>query len=73
MKHSLIDDIPGNKRSLSKFKNIEIISSIFSDHNGMKSTTNRNEVKKNVYVETKQHPTLKKKRFVTKRGNLKIP
>ena len=50
-----IDDIPGNKRSPSKFKSIEIISSIFSDHNGMKLEINhrkRNE-KKNDHMETK--------------------
>ena len=32
---STIDHILGNKSSLSKFKIIEIISSIFSDHNTM--------------------------------------
>ena len=31
-----IDDILRCKTSLNKFKRIEIISSIFSDHNGMK-------------------------------------
>ena len=30
----------GHKTSLNKFKNIEIISGIFSDHNGMKLETN---------------------------------
>ena len=41
-----IDDIPGNKRSPSKFKSIEIISSIFSGHNDMKLeiTTKINEM-----------------------------
>ena len=58
MKHSLIDDIPGNKRSLSKFKNIEIISSIFYDHNGMKSTTEK-ETEKRDCMEIKQHATEK--------------
>ena len=33
---SRIDHILGHKSSLSKFKKIEIISSIFSDHNGMR-------------------------------------
>ena len=32
---SRIDHILGYKTSLNKFKRIEIISSIFSDHNGM--------------------------------------
>ena len=31
-----IDHILGHKSNLSKFKKIEIISSIFSDHNAMK-------------------------------------
>ena len=30
----------GHKTSLNKFKNIEIISSIFSDHKGLKLETN---------------------------------
>ena len=30
----------GHKRSLNKFKKIEIISSIFSDHKGLKLETN---------------------------------
>ena len=33
---SRIDHILGHKSSLSKFKKIEIISSIFSDHNTMR-------------------------------------
>ena len=33
---SRIDHILGHKSSLSKFKNIEIISSIFSDHSTMR-------------------------------------
>ena len=33
---SRIDDILGHKSSLDKFKKIEIISSIFSDHNAMR-------------------------------------
>ena len=33
---SRIDHILGHKANLNKFKNIEVISSIFSDHNGMK-------------------------------------
>ena len=43
---SRIDNILGHKVKLSKFKNIEIISSIYSDHNGMKLEINhrkRNE------------------------------
>ena len=33
---SKIDHILGHKSNLSKFKKIEIISSIFSDHNAMR-------------------------------------
>ena len=43
---SRIDHILGHKANLNKFKSIEIISSIFSDHNGMKLEINhrkRNE------------------------------
>ena len=53
--------ILGYKTNLNKFKSIEIISSIFSDHNGMKLEINhrkRNE-KKTYYMDTKQHPTKK--------------
>ena len=45
---SRLDHILGHKTSLNKFKSIEIISSIFSDHNGMKLEINhrkRNEKK----------------------------
>ena len=52
---SRIDHILGNKSSLSKFKKIEIVSSIFSNHNAMrldinyrkKSVKNRNTRKLN--------------------------
>ena len=37
---SRIDHILGHKSNLSKFKKIEIISSIFSDHNAMKLDIN---------------------------------
>ena len=55
-----IDHILGHKTSFKKFKNIEIIPSVFSDHNGMKvekSITERN-LKMHKYVDIKQH-TLK--------------
>ena len=35
-----IDDIFGHKSNLSKFKKIEIVSSIFSDHNTMRLDIN---------------------------------
>ena len=37
---SKIDHMIGHKASLNKFKKIEIISSIFSDHKGLKLQTN---------------------------------
>ena len=37
---SRIDHILGHKSSLSKFKKIEIISSIYSDHNAMRLAIN---------------------------------
>ena len=37
---SKIDHMVGHKTSLSKFKKIEIMSSIFSDHKGLKLETN---------------------------------
>ena len=37
---SKIDRMIGHKTSLNKFKNIEIIPSIFSDHKGLKLETN---------------------------------
>ena len=43
---SRIDHILGHKSNLSKFKKIEIISSIFSDHNSMRLNINYKEKKK---------------------------
>ena len=40
---SRIDHILGHKSSLSKFRKIEIISSIFSDHNAMRLEMNYRE------------------------------
>ena len=40
---SKIDHMIGHKTSLNKFKKIEIISSIFSDHKGLKLETNLKE------------------------------
>ena len=40
---SRIDHILGHKSSLSKFKNIEIVSSIFSDYNAMRLEMNYRE------------------------------
>ena len=40
---SKIDHMIGNETSLNKFKKIEIISSIFFDHKGLKLETNLKE------------------------------
>ena len=40
---SKIDHMIGHKTSFNKFKNIEIISSIFSDHKGLKLEKNLKE------------------------------
>ena len=40
---SKIDHMIGHKTSLKKFKKIQIISSIFSDHKGLKLETNLKE------------------------------
>ena len=56
---SRIDHILGHKSSLSKFKKIEIISSIFSDHNTMRLeiTYREKEHKKDKQMEAKQYVT----------------
>ena len=56
---SRIDHILGHKSSLGKFKKIEIVSSIFSDHNAMRLDTNYKKkiCKKYKYVEAKQYTT----------------
>ena len=53
---SQIDPILGHK-SNSKFKKIEIISSIFSDHNTMRLDVNykKKYCKKHKHMEVKQH------------------
>ena len=54
---SRIDHILGHKSNLSKFKKIEIISSIFSDHNAMRLDINykKKNCKKHKHMETQQH------------------
>ena len=44
---SRIDHILGHKSNLSKFKKIEIVSSIFSDHNAMRLDINYRKNAKN--------------------------
>ena len=54
---SRIDHILGHKSNLSKFKKIEIISSIFSNHNAMRLDIIYKEknCKKHKHLEIKQH------------------
>ena len=54
-----IDHILGDKSSLGKLKKIEIVSSIFSDHNAMRLDINyrKKSVKKKKHMEAKQYTT----------------
>ena len=54
---SRINHILGNKSSLSKFKKIEIVSSIFSDYSTMRLDINykKKSFKKHKYMEIKQY------------------
>ena len=44
--YTLVDHILGHKSNLSKFKKIEIVSSIFSNHNAMRLDINYKKKKK---------------------------
>ena len=57
---SRIDHILGHKSSLSKFKEIEITSDIFSDHNAMR-LENQLQGKKH-----KKHKLMEAKQYITK-------
>ena len=57
---SRIDHIFGHKSSLSKFKKIEIRSSIFSDHNAMRLEMNYRGKKR------KKHKHMVAKQYITK-------
>ena len=53
---SRIDHILGHKSNLSKFKKIEIVSSIFSNHNAVRLDINyKKKAKKHKHMEIKQH------------------
>jgi len=54
---SRLDHILGHKSNLSKFKKIEIVSSIFSNHNAMRLDINykKKNWKKHKHMEIKQH------------------
>ena len=57
---SRIDHILGHKLNLSKFKKIEVVSSIFSNHNAMRLDINYK--KKNC----KKHKHMKIKQYISK-------
>ena len=58
---SRIDNILGHKTSLNKFQRIEIISSIFSDHNGIKLEINyRKKNGQNTNTKRRNNMLLKK-------------
>ena len=54
---SRIEHILGHKSNLSKFKKIEIVSSIFSDHKAMRllDTSYKKKTVRNMNLEIKQH------------------
>ena len=55
---SRIGHVLGHKSKLSKFKKIEIVSSIFSDHNAMRLDSNykkKKNCKKHKHMEIEQH------------------
>ena len=53
---SRIDHLLGDKSNLSKFKIIEIMSGIFSDHNAMRLDINyKKKTKKHKHMEIKQY------------------
>ena len=51
----MIDHILGHKSNLSKFKKIEIIPSIFSDHKTRYQLQEKKNCKKHTHMEMKQH------------------
>ena len=72
---SRIDHILGHKSSLSKFKKIEIISGIFSNHNAMRLEMNyTGKNVKNTNTWTLNNTLLNNKEITEEiRGNQKIP
>ena len=59
MEHSRIDHILGHKSSLGKFKKIEIISTILSDHNTVRVEINyrKKYYKRHKHTEARQYTT----------------
>ena len=55
---SRIDHILGHKSALNKYKKIEIVPCIFSDHNAMKGTQSQENIwNDHKYMEVKEYPT----------------
>ena len=53
---SRVDHMLGNKTSLNKFRKIEIISSITSDHNALKlEISHKKKTNKHIDMEAEQH------------------
>ena len=54
---SRIDNILGHKSNLSKFKKMEIVSNLFSNHNAMRLDINykKNTVRNHRHIGIKQH------------------
>ena len=67
---SRINHILGHKANLNKFKSIEIISSIFSDHNGMKLEINHRKRNEKKLTTWRLNKMLLKKKLMG-RGNQK--
>ena len=57
---SKIDHMTGHKASLNKFKKVEIISSIFSDHKGLKlETKHKGKKSKTLKIMETEHHAIK--------------
>ena len=69
---SRIDHILGNKSSLSKFKKIEIVSSIFSNHNAMRLDINYREKSVKNTNTWRINNTLLKNQTITESNKRKI-
>ena len=61
---SRINHILGHKSNLSKFKKIEIVSGIFSDHNAMRLDINYMK-NKQTNKQTKKHKHMEIKQYVS--------
>ena len=63
---SKVNHILDHKLNLSKFKKIEIISSIFSDHNAMRLDITYNKGKKKKKKNCKKHKHMEIKQHISK-------